>query len=292
MQALATKHDPHARLTRSLGWFSIGLGLAEVAAPHRLSRFLGIADRPGLVRALGVREIASGVGILTSGGRREWLWSRVAGDAIDLSLLAVALPKAPGRVGGALAAVAGVTALDVVASQVRSSNGAARDGAARVAHTLIINRSREDLYRFWRNFENLPRVMHSVASVRALDDRRSHWVARGPMDRSIEWDSESPNSAIAWRSLPGSDLDMSGFVRFTPAPGGRGTLMEIEMHYVPPAGKLGTAIATLLGHEPGQQLRADLRRFKWLMETGEIPTTEGQPAGRSLTRSVLNRMTR
>jgi uncharacterized membrane protein len=116
------------------------------------------------------------------------------------------------------------------------------------------------------------------------------------MGRSIEWDSEvtsdSPNSAIGWRSLPGSDLEMSGFVRFTPAPGGRGTLMEIEMHYVPPAGKLGTAVATLLGHEPGPQIREDLRRFKRLMEAGEIPTTEGQPAGPSLTRSVLNRLAR
>jgi uncharacterized membrane protein len=294
MQALA-KNDAQARLIRSLGWFSIGLGLAEVAAPRTLSRFLGIEDRPTLVRALGVREIASGLGILTSHGRAEWLWSRVAGDAIDLSLLAAALPRAPGRVAGAMVAVAGVTALDVVASRSASGNGAG-DGAVTVNRTLIVNRTPEELYRFWRHFENLPRFMRSVESVRALDGRRSHWVAKGPLGMPIEWDSEvigdSPNSSIAWRSLPGSDLEMSGTVRFTRTRGGKGALVELEMRYVPPAGKLGSAVATLLGREPGRAIGEDLRRFKQLMEAGEIPTTEGQPAGPSLTRSVISRVAR
>jgi len=296
MEALARKHDVQGRLSRSLGWFSIGLGLAEVTAPRTVSRFLGIQHRPGLVRVLGVREITSGIGILISRQRGPWLWSRVAGDAIDLSLLAAALPSAPTRVGSALVAVAGVTVLDVVASQHASANGANGDGTRFVKRTIIIGRSPEELYRFWRNFENLPRLMPSVESVRTLDGRRSHWIAKGPMGARVEWDSEvtsdSPNSALAWRSLPGSDMDMSGSIRFTSAPGGRGTLVELDMRYIPPACALGTALATLVGREPAQDICETLRRFKWLTETGEIPTTEGQPEGSSPSRSVINRVAR
>jgi uncharacterized membrane protein len=293
---LATKHETQARLARSLGWFSIGLGLAEVAAPRTLSRVLGVDEHPTLMRACGVREIASGVGILASRRPAPWLWARVGGDVMDLTLLAAGLPNAPGRVAGAMAAVAGVTALDVVASQAVSRNGIRVTGTTRVKRSIIVNRSPEELYRFWRHFENLPRVMSSLESVRVLDGRRSHWVAKGPAGTHVEWDAEiagdNPNSYIAWRSLPGSAIETSGSVRFAPAAGGRGTLVEVEMYYVPLAGALGATVATLFGREPGREIAEALRRFKWLMETGEIPTTSGQPAGRSLSRAVLSRMTR
>jgi uncharacterized membrane protein len=113
---------------------------------------------------------------------------------------------------------------------------------------------------------------------------RSHWAARGPLGLRAEWDAEiitdHPNQVIAWRSLPNSDVDTAGSVHFTPAPGTRGTEVRVNLKYDPPAGQAGTLIAKLFGKEPGQQIREDLRRFKQLMEAGEVPTTAGQSTGR------------
>src|SRR5262249_30590570 len=144
-------------------------------------------------------------------------------------------------------------------------------------------RSPEELYRFWRNFENLPRFMHNLVSVTSAGNR-SHWVARGPLGMHAEWDAEiiteEPNRLIGWRSLEGSEVATAGSVHFEPAPGGRGTQVRIEMKYDPPAGKVGTLIAKLFGESPDRQIQDDLRRFKQLMEAGEIPTVEGHPAWR------------
>jgi uncharacterized membrane protein len=154
-----------------------------------------------------------------------------------------------------------------------------------VEQAFLINRSPEDLYNFWRNFENLPQIMTHLESVRVLDDRRSHWVAKAPRiaGGSVEWDAEitrdDRNSAIAWKSLPGSGVDNAGEIRFSPAPGDRGTEVHVYMDYVPPAGKLGHWIATLFGESPRRQMRDDLRNFKRLMETGDILTINGQPRG-------------
>jgi uncharacterized membrane protein len=157
-----------------------------------------------------------------------------------------------------------------------------------VEQAFLINRSREDLYAFWRNFEQLPRIMTHLERVQVMDDRRSHWVAKAPKiaGGSIEWDAEitqdEPNSAIAWRSLPGSQVDTRGEIRFITAPGDRGTEVHVTMEYVPPAGKLGHWVATLFGEAPRRQMRDDLRNFKSLMETGEIPSIKGQPQGRCI----------
>ncbi|WP_322744558.1 SRPBCC family protein [[Phormidium] sp. LEGE 05292] len=152
-----------------------------------------------------------------------------------------------------------------------------------VEKTVTINKSPEELYRFWHNFENLPTFMKHLKSVRVSDQKRSHWIANAPMGNSVEWDAEiindQENHLIAWASLEGADVDNSGFVRFQPAPEGRGTEVKVVMEYNPPAGALGAAIAKLFGEEPEQQIGDDLRRFKQLMEAGEIATTEGQPAG-------------
>jgi uncharacterized membrane protein len=154
----------------------------------------------------------------------------------------------------------------------------------RVEKSVTINQSPDVLYRFWRSFENLPRFMDHLESVTQIDGRHSHWVARAPAGRMVEWDAEiteeRENELIAWRSLEGSVIDNAGTVRFEPAPGGRGTVVRVSLAYNPPAGVLGAAVAKLFGEEPAQQVASDLRRFKQLMEAGEIPTTQGQPSGR------------
>jgi uncharacterized membrane protein len=153
----------------------------------------------------------------------------------------------------------------------------------RLTRAVTINRSPEDLFRFWRNFENLPRFMTGLVSIKT-QGKRSHWVARGPMGTHAEWDAEiiteEPNRLIGWRSLEGSEVATAGAVHFTPAPGGRGTEVRVDMKYEPPAGKVGALIAKLFGEDPAQQIQEDLRRFKQLMETGEIPTTQGQSSCR------------
>jgi uncharacterized membrane protein len=149
---------------------------------------------------------------------------------------------------------------------------------------MTINRSPQDLFNFWRNLENLPRFMRHLESVQNFG-QRSHWVARGPLGVRVEWDAEiyreRPNEMIAWRSLEGADVDNTGSVHFTPAPVGRGTEVRVVLKYDPPAGKAGAAVAKLFGKAPEQQIREDLRRFKQLMEAGEVPTTEGQTSCRA-----------
>lgn len=159
------------------------------------------------------------------------------------------------------------------------------DQSIRVEKTVTIqNRSPEELYSFWRNFENLPIFMQHLQSVTVLDQTRSHWVAQAPLGQTVEWDAaivtEQDNRLIAWSSEAGAEIDHSGFVRFQPAPLGRGTEVKVVMEYSPPAGLVGATVAKLLGEEPEQQIGDDLRRFKMLMEAGEIATTEGQPTGR------------
>jgi uncharacterized membrane protein len=152
-----------------------------------------------------------------------------------------------------------------------------------VKDSVTIGRPIEELYRFWRNMENLPQFMNHLESVRRIDDMRSHWVARGPAGMRVEWDAEIinevPNQVIGWRSLPEADVVSAGSVNFDDA-GERGTRVSVHLQYDPPAGKLGAWFARLFGEEPSQQIREDLRRLKRLIEAGEVPTTEGQPSGR------------
>lgn len=157
------------------------------------------------------------------------------------------------------------------------------DQAIRVEKTTTINRSASELYQFWRNLENLPQFISHLKSVTTQDDRRSHWVANAPLDQSVEWDAEivqdEPDRLIAWASAEDAEIENSGFVRFQPAPAGRGTEVKVVMEYNPPGGALTAVIAKLFGEEPEQQIGDALSRFKQLMETGEIATVEGQPQG-------------
>jgi uncharacterized membrane protein len=153
----------------------------------------------------------------------------------------------------------------------------------RVDKAITVDRPRHEVYRFWRDVTNLPRFMRHLKSVTVLDDRRSHWVAAAPAGRTVEWDAELyneiENEMIAWRSLPGADVQNAGSVWFRDAPGGRGTYVNVELQYNPPGGAVGALLASIFGEEPGQQIQEDLHRFRQIMEAGEIATTEGQPAG-------------
>lgn len=153
----------------------------------------------------------------------------------------------------------------------------------KIAEAVTINKPAAELYRHWRDLANLPRIMSHLESVTA-NGERSHWVAKAPLGRKVEWDAEivndKPDELIAWRSLEGADVPNAGSVQFRPAPGNRGTEVIVTLKYDPPLGQLGGAIAWLAGEEPSVQVRDDLRRLRQLMETGEVPTVEGQSSGR------------
>ena len=195
-------------------------------------------------------------------------------------------------VGGALAyrgatgrcsayAAAGVN----TAKEIGGLSQAAEERGTRVSRSLLINKSPEELYAYWHNFENLPSIMRHLKSVHVLDNGRSHWVANAPWiaGGEVEWDAEvtadEPNSRIAWRSVPGGDIEHHGSIQFSRAAGDRGTNVKVVLEYHPPAGRLGRWVAKLFGEEPEQQIHDDLRNFKRMMETGEIPTIIGQPHG-------------
>lgn len=286
---------------RALGFVSVGLGLAGLLAPRALGQMIGMPGHEGLLRFIGARELASGAGLLTQRQTKPWLWSRVGGDAMDLAVLATGLrPSNPyrDRTAGAMLAVAAITALDVAASLRETSQPHGTFGVARrkqeelVEHTVGVNRSPQDCYTFWRDVSNLSRFSPMLEQVTPLDEKRSHWILRGPGGRKLEWDAEitvdKPGERIAWHSVTG-DVKHAGSVRFERAPGGRGTFVSAIMHYQPPGGRMTSAIAKLFGKDPNHQMREDLRRFKSLMETGEVPSTRGQSSGR---RSFIGRMTR
>jgi uncharacterized membrane protein len=152
-----------------------------------------------------------------------------------------------------------------------------------VKKSITINSSPETVYQFWRNFENLPRFMYHLESVRMTGDGRSHWVAKAPAGSTVEWDAEMtedrPNELISWRSLEGASVENSGTVRFERGPGGRGTVVRVELNYDPPGGAVGAGIAKLFGEEPEQQIKDDLRRFKQVIETGEVVRSDGSLQG-------------
>jgi uncharacterized membrane protein len=280
-----TEAGSEERLVRGLGWFSIGLGLAQIGAPRAVARLIGLPDADetrNTMFAIGLREITSGIGILTRSNPAPWLWTRVGGDVIDLALLGKELNSEEAertRVAAATAAVLGVTLLDLYTSQqlTRRSNGAvgaAEDRGVRVKETVTVRCSVEEAYRFWRDFQNLPRFMNHLASVRMSGPGRLHWKAEGPAGLKFEWDAEivddRPNELIAWRVLPGGEVAGAGSVEFKPAPGQRGTEVVMELRYEPPGGRVVARLAKLFGEALEVQAERDLRAFKQIMEVGEV----------------------
>lgn len=154
----------------------------------------------------------------------------------------------------------------------------------RLERTVTIAKPPEELYRFWRHLENLPLFMKQIESVKTIDDKRSHWIAKDSSGYSVEWDArvvkEEENKLIAWISIEGEEFDNSGFVRFLNAPGDRGTEVKLVMEYYPNGGAIAIALIKLFGKEPEREFSQHLRRFKQLMEACEIATTEGQPCRR------------
>jgi uncharacterized membrane protein len=310
------------QLSRAIGWFSIGLGVAQLLAPHSIANLIGIPDNrdnQAILRAVGLREIASGVGILSQRRPAGWVKARVGGDVMDLGLLGAALNSDDadqGRVVMALTAVAGITALDVICAQQLSQDQQWGNGqqdwqsserqqqpvrainpsvpakrGIHVTEVITVNRSADDIYQFWRDFENLPRFMRHLESVHVSDELHSYWRAKAPAGMTVGWDAEiiddTPGERISWRSMEGADVPNAGSVRFKPAPGDRGTVVTVQIEYMPPGGAIGAAIAKLFGEEPSQQVRDDLRLFKQVMETGEVvrsdatlhgPTAAQRPA--------------
>jgi uncharacterized membrane protein len=161
-----------------------------------------------------------------------------------------------------------------------------------VNRSVTVNAEPQEVYDFWRDFENLPRFMQHLESVHKIDERRSRWCAFGPAGTRVEWEAEvvreEPGHEIAWQSLPGSTVSNRGVVTFRPAPSGQGTEIEVRMEYRPPGGRLGAAMARMFGEEPQLQVEDDLQRLRRMIDAGEwksasksSATDEHRPGGSS-----------
>ena len=177
-------------------------------------------------------------------------------------------------------------ALGLSTNDTRSISSVTGEEVARDVHVekaIAIDKSPEELFSFWREFQNLPKFMKHLESVTCTGLNRSHWVAKGPGGKNVEWDAEiyneKPNEMIAWRSLEGADIVNAGSVHFNSL-GVRGTEVKVVLNYNAPGGTISAFLAKLFGHEPGQMIAEDLRRLKQILETGEAATIEGQTSGR------------
>ena len=196
-------------------------------------------------------------------------------------------------VGGALVArgatghCAMYAALGVNSRQLNTESGVPGNRGIKVTESIVVSRPRDEVYRYWRNLENLPLFMEHVESVRELDRRRSTWVVRGPLGHDVEWTahiiSDRENEMISWESLPGADVQNAGSVWFEPAAGGSSTEVKVSLQYQPPAGVIGATVAKLLGEAPEQQLQNDLAKFKELIESGEAATVANGQANAEVT---------
>jgi uncharacterized membrane protein len=276
------------RTARLLGLASLGLGGALLGDPAGMARLTGVDDSPtavGVLSAVGARELLVVPGLLA--GRPRWAWARVAGDAMDLTAMGIALGDRRGdrrRLRTATIAVGALAAADVLTAlaSLRSRGGTAT--AFSVSAATTVNKPQQEVYAFWRDLSHLPQFMAHVREVRTTDgDRRSHWVAEAPVRGTVAWDAEivedRPGSALRWRSTDGADVANEGSVEFAPAPGGRGTEVRVQLTYAQPAGRAGRVVAKLLGEAPDQQIRDDLTRFKQVLETGQVVRSEGTPEG-------------
>jgi uncharacterized membrane protein len=280
-------------MARMIGWFSVGLGATQLVAPRSVARLIGV--RPGsgttaVMRTMGVREIAHGVGILSNPSSKEWVGTRIGGDLLDLALLGVALTRSEDRQRTLLATavVLGATALDVRGTEKLSQSRKAPTPdvmdarGVHVIRSITVERPVQEVYTFWHDFTNLPHFMKHLESVEVLASGRSRWRAAGPAGTSAEWEAEitedRENERISWRSIGSPELYNEGTVRFEKAPADRGTIVTVEMQYSPPGGTIGAALLKLFRKEPGQQVGDDLRRLKQVMETGEVLLSDATAA--------------
>ncbi len=254
------------------------------------------AQRPGTAGAVrGAGDNGYDEGSAANVGQAERWASLLGGGVIALAGLrrGDSVGMAAALVGG-LFFYRGITGhspiydqLDVSTASRGSERGLAglvRSGEVHLESVTTIDASPEELYSFWRNFENHPRFMSHLESVTPYHDGRTRWVLKAPLGRILAWDTEvteeRPGEYLAWRAVESSDLTHEGSVRFRRATGERGTVVQMKMDITPPLGPAGAAVGKLLEGATETQLRADLKKFKQLMETGEIATTEGQSSGR------------
>jgi uncharacterized membrane protein len=277
------RHDP---LVRGLGWASALLGAPQVAAPGGFTQALGVdgtSRHRVATAAVGVRELTAAAGLLAR-PHPAWLWGRVGGDLMDLATLTRALKNHNGRgLGRTVAATTAVTAItvtDVYAAVTRTRASAPMELTA----TTTVTEPPDEVYGLWSDLERLPAFMAHLDEVHVTGPHTSHWRASAPFGKVVEWDAETtqdiPGQLIAWQSVDGADIDNSGEVRLAPAPGDRGTEIQVTLRYDLPGGALGKAAARYFGEEPHQQLDDDLRRFKQISETGEVVRSEGAPGGK------------
>lgn len=282
-------------LVKGLGVASLGLGLTEVLAPARVAALAGVDETRrsrAVIRALGVRECGHAAALLL--GSEKLVWTRVAGDVLDVAVLAAGVAgRRPGQRGRGIVCAIALTAIgaaDLYAALRTTGNQSPARHANKRRHqalraAITVRRSPEDVYGFWRNVENLPNFMYHLKSVTADGDGRSHWVANAPVGQPVQWDAQitedQPGKRIAWQSLPGSGIENGGSVDFAPDNSGKGTEVRVTIGYQLPGGALGKVASTLLGESPEQQVNDDLRRFKQILETGQVLRSDGSPEGTS-----------
>jgi uncharacterized membrane protein len=273
------------KLAQGLGWFSIGLGTAQILAPRVMSRLVGVKDadnNTGLMRALGFREIAAGIGLLADPKPTGFAAARVAGDAMDLALMVKTLATPENDKGRALFATAfvvGAGILDVIATEELAQTTPKVTPSARpaeglsVKRSVTVNRPIEEVYAFWQNFENLPQFMKHLDRVQNTGEGTSRWTAGSAQGTSVQWDVElmesQPNKLLSWRTVGVSDITGHGRVEFLPAPGGRGTEVRANISYQVPGGAVGKRLATIFRDISGVKIENQLNIFKQIMETGE-----------------------
>ena len=259
----ATAARSSESLAVGLGWFSLALGVAELAAPDGVARLIGLSPTErnlNTLRAYGAREVGAGLAILNQPDRPAWLWSRVAGDAVDLASLAAAMnqPTTDNRRAMlATAAVLGVAALDVLCARQLSGHG---EGAERGGEWLSDRRAAGRA----RMRDNTVRVSEAVTINEALERVEERWLNLDSMPESLRFCARESDGR-----------GERAIVEFRHAPGGRGTEVRVEIEYVPRAGALGAALAKIVGGDPTGQIRQDLKRFKQIVETGEVVLSDG-----------------
>jgi uncharacterized membrane protein len=294
-------------LATAFGGISAAIGAYYMAAPRHFLEQIGARPnrrRVLITRVVAAQELSVGGALFADGRAARWLGARVMGDVLHAAMLALAY-RAPDNdrdqmrlaFGALLAIAAADVAGTIAASRIERSgasleNGPGESSAAALAvadttvqRSVTVNRQPAEVYAFWRGLENLPTFMKHLEAVTVIDERRSHWVARAPLGRTVEWDAEithdQPGERIGWTSTGGSQVWNAGEVTFAPAPGDRGTEVRVRLDYAPPAGALGATLARLVGDEPASQISGDLRRLKQVLETGEVVLSEAVIEGRS-----------
>jgi uncharacterized membrane protein len=284
------------RLVRALGCASAIVGARLLLAPRAAVEAIGVDDAPGHRTAAalaGVRNLAAAAGLLLRPSPAS-LWTRVGGDVMDMALLGLAARRSglidlirkntdsgrAARAAVAAAALAAMTGVDLYAAITRSRPTT----TLRLTSSVTVAVPAVRAYELWRLLEGLPTFLAHIDEVRVTGPDTSHWRASAPFGAAVEWDAQivddAPGERLAWVSLAGGDVSSAGEVRFSRAPGGRGTEIHVTLYYRISGARAAAALARYFGEHPAQLLDHELRRFKQVAETGEVVRSEGAPGGK------------